>query len=34
MDRNKAIEIAYLVFRRAVLGLWTLGAIIVAVYPS
>jgi hypothetical protein len=32
MDRTEALERASLAFRRAVLGLWTFGAIVVAVW--
>jgi hypothetical protein len=34
MDRAKAIQFASVAFRRAVLGLWCLGAIVALVWPA
>jgi hypothetical protein len=34
MDRNETLQRATLAFRRAVLGLWTCGAIAVWVWPG
>jgi hypothetical protein len=32
MDRNKTLQTVILAFRRVVVGLWTLGAIVVVVW--